>query len=462
MRNKYYIGVSIFIFIGMIFIISWPSHGDYYENINYLMLIASYYLVGGLYILLIPKKKIDIFEPITMVTIVLMLLMTISPIIFMINNNTLCYGTYVMDGSSKATLIYIISYYMFVFGYYQKNINTNMKSIKSKNIYSSKTKNKILNSCIFLWIILFIISLYYFLSCGQSIKYVLTLGLFGDATGSTYESSNKFLIDFSYALIPCWLYIYSLSKNKALKVITLILTLAVYISNGYRTIILTLCMSIVMLNYISKGKRPSWKVIFSGVLVSFTIFTLIGFSRVAIRNGADFSLQDFSLNDFNKTLYTNFNLYQPFYGIVNKVPNLMDYGLGRSMIVETITKFIPRKLWPNKPSSSIVIDAIILGGGESALYSHGMSWVCFGEYYLEFGYIGCFVIFYILGKILSLGKRNYLKNDNISTLITYCLLYSSIYKILSRGYMPNNFTYLVFLIMPSIIIQKMGDIKTEK
>lgn len=64
------------------------------------------------------KFSIYLFEPVFLVFIVYLFVFFIDPMVNIISGTTECMGYYVMDGCIRATVIFMLSYVMFLLGYY--------------------------------------------------------------------------------------------------------------------------------------------------------------------------------------------------------------------------------------------------------------------------------------------------------------------------------------------------------
>ena len=84
---------------------------------------------------------------------------------------------------------------------------------------------------------------------------------------------------------------------------------------------------------------------------------------------------------------------------------------------------------------------------------NGVAYPNLGEYYVEFGVVGIIVCMFILGLFCRYARNLYVKRQGLSlSLVLYSLVYGALFQIIIRGYMPQNFTMMLFLLAPVILI----------
>lgn len=420
---------------------------------DYLVLVFSYFLSFGLFLALIIIKKCDLLEPFIFCSIILLLIYIITPIINILTNDLLVFGADVMRGSVKGTIIFDLSYIGFSIGYFtQKNKGT---YLNSKERFSPsllfRYRNKIVFITLIFWSVCFGFSLLYIISTGASISYILSLGARGVVSNNELTGTSLgFIGMFGYSMVTAWMLILVYSKNNILKIVIGILTLITYIIRGYRFIIIIMIIAPFSYYYIKKGKRPSTiKLIILGLILSI-IVGILGFARLGLRSGSEISWNIFGIDTIINAIKGNFNIYKTYYGTINAVPDIINYTYGKQMLY-TFIMFIPRFFWPNKPyplQSTIVEYSI-----NSTAAASGFAFPNLGEYYTEFGIMGCIIIMVLFGKVAAKCKYLYKSiNRNENTIISYSIMLPAFMQVIIRGYTPSNFYLIVFLFLPIWII----------
>ncbi len=441
------------------FLLNFPAHLSAGETVSYNTLLFSYFLIAGSLSFLKLRNLIDMFEPISMVIFISLFLYVISPMIFLIRHETFIETFYMFKGCTTATILYTISYFSFLLGYY-KNKYTRQTAVKIKSGYLlSKFKTtKILLISYIGWSISFALSLiYYVFGSGMSLGYVLLFSLLPNEANYNIETPLKFLINFSWSMIPFWIYIMLYSHNKLVKIVLTMYTTAIFMYGGNRFIFIILFGSLFVINYILKNKRPSLKLV-SLVLLSLIIsFVILGYARNGIRSGLGFSLSTFNpIDELYTTFYTNSNIVMPFYCIVDKMPRLFPHDWGYGYFIEPFYYFLPRILFPWKPGleTADIVVAMNRCSGFDISKTYGMATPNFSELYIEFGYLGCIIGMFLFGLILSKIKTLYtFKKTNIHYIIIYAILFTALFQLLIRGYMATNVYLIIFLIGPVYIVR---------
>jgi oligosaccharide repeat unit polymerase len=460
------IGILFFSFtyltIGILILINIPYDLNNNSHLNYLTLTLAYFIVSGVLLISYIITPLDIFEPLPFATLLYLMIFSIVPIINIINNETLFFGVDVMEGTKKATWIFVFSYLAFVLGYYLQKKRPNLRNKISSVAIPEELIKTICTVSLIIWLVCFMLSLFYLMASGKSLTYILTIGAIGEVNISKESDTPLgFISMFSYSLIPAWMYINAYSKNMKLKRILFVLTLIIFIVRGFRFIIVIMLLAPILFYYIKNKKRPKAFAIITLLIAIMFMIGLLGFIRGDVRLGNDIQWNSFDLSFILDAVKGNFNIYQPFYGMVQVIPEKFDYSYGSQMFIYTLIMFIPRAFWPNKPYSDL--GEILTISVSSYASRAGIAFPNIGEFYLEFGVIGCIVFMFFFGKVCGWLKLLY-KSDlaNTHTIIAYSILLPTLMQIIIRGYTPSNFYLVLFLMIPLIIIRhiilrKLGD-----
>ena len=151
-----------------------------------------------------------------------------------------------------------------------------------------------------------------------------------------------------------------------------------------------------------------------------------------------------------EAIWGNFDIYKTYYGVVSRIPSQMDYTLGQQMILYTLAIFVPRAIWPNKPQP--IIRQVIAVSVNNYAAVAGSAYPALGEWYHEFGVLGCVVIAFISGRLL---KRLWnLSNENsIISLMLFSIVLPSLLQVCIRGYTPTNFWMILTMVLPLFVIK---------
>ncbi len=452
---KLNLSFSMYCIIGIIilFNIENSKHTIYYKE--YIVLSISYFLVAAISFWSIISKKIDIFQPYILISILYLCIFIFTPMIFIINGKTDAHGTDVMGGCIKATVIFVFSYIAFTIGYIKYKVKLINPKFTTKFIMTEYIRKKTVIISCYIWIISYLLTILHLISSGKNIIQILTIG--GIGATNTYGSNSLlgFVSNFSFCMIIPWMYICFLSKNKLLKIIITYLTATAYIIRGFRYIIIIMIVAFAITYYRKRNKKPGVLIIILGVISLLVFIGALGYMRNNLRTGVGTEWNSFGIDKILYALESNFDIYKTFYAIVEHYPAEYSYTFGKSMFFETIIMFVPRMFWPNKPlaiDASVVL-AIRRSVSEFAITNAAMATPNIGEFYVDFGIIGCIIFMFILGVVAKWTTKYYFApNNNIKYIILYSVIMPTFLQLIIRGYTPSNFYLVIFLLMPYKII----------
>ena len=116
---------------------------------------------------------------------------------------------------------------------------------------------------------------------------------------------------------------------------------------------------------------------------------------------------------------------------------------------------IPRIIWPNKISPGAGADISQIIGIN--LFGTGQAYPGLGEYYYAFGVAGVIIFMALYGLIVRCIRNRYLYGArNGYDIIVFSVLLGANLQILIRGYTPSNFWYVVFSLLPVMIIKAVN------
>lgn len=432
-----------------------PDAVDYTMIWNYYNLVASGWVYGIVITIILLKRPIDIFEPFTIVTVLHLILYWIAPIRSIIIGDTIHKaGVDTFDGCIKGTWIAVAVYITLVFFYENSNsIKSHLVIFKSYHRgYISGKFNSLnsLNISYFFWVIGFGANILYLVMRGMSFSYILSLGMAGNFNDDlAMNSAFAFISVIGNLMFAAWLFIFNFSKKRILCWGMFVLTLLCLLVRGFRVYIVIFCLAPILYYYIKKGKRPQILTLIFTLIVATVMIGVVGWARGAIRTNQVEGLSGFSIDNITYAFWGNFDIYKSYYGIIEAIPSKMNYTIGAQMLLYTIVLFVPRAIWPGKPQP--VLREVILNSLNSYAVKAGAAYPALGEWYQEFGVIGCIVISAMVGFILK--KIWHLQYDRtVISLSLYAIIYPSILQFIIRGYTPSNFWMLITMILPVTVI----------
>ena len=448
----------IIIYILLLTLFLWLYPNNLYPLVErevYGSVLVVYIIIGAGLIYALLNKKLYIFEPLVLVSLMYLAIFVFMPIHDILNHYTTQFGKYIMNGGVRANIIVAISYVAFFVCYYFKKESYRLK-IKKRRVNNWHLAREVIKVSLLIWIISFVLYVYYTVSNrGLDLNYIFSLGFYGMQSDElTASSPLAFLNKFGNALAIPYLYICIFSKSKLLKCILLLLTMIVYFINGSRYVMIIFLAGPIIYHYIKRKRSP--KIIYTIILLVFLLFScaFIASMRHEMRAGEGSSAyNNFTIDNMFDPFYSNFTLYKTFYGVVETFPDVHQYQLGRGMILGTLILFIPRAIWPEKPREAIC-DYIEWSINKRAQIS-GLAYNNIGEYYVEFGVLGCIFFMGVLGYGCRKMKRLYdSPNRTVNTLILYSVLLPCLFAIINGGWTPMNFYTILFCIFPWFILKR--------
>ena len=439
--------VHIYLMVGMLLIFKWPIDFSIDLKINYLMLLILYFMVIGLFLTITIIYKMDVFNPFVFISSLYIGIFIFKPIVDLLNLSIYAHGKDISAGCIKASMIFIISYACFCIGYiYKRNIKEDkiISNVLDKN-YKKKLKLSIL-----IWSASLIFCLIHLKSIGFSLEYIFSLGSRGSIEKEPTNSALLFLSNFATTLITSWMYILVYSKSKLLKIVTTLIMAVYLIIRGGRWLLLIFFSAPIIYYYSIRRKKPSKILLLIIAIIALTIFAFVQETRAGMKLGRGIIFEGFTLDILLAPFESDLGTYKIFYGLVDSIPKKMNYQFGKSIIIYTLTLFIPRAIWPSKPNPP-VHDVVEVAINYSARIS-GSAFPNIGEYYYEFGIIGCIIFMVVFGmlvrEIVKLSKSN-----DKEKIILYSVFVPFLFQWVARGSFPHNFYSTIFLVLPYFLIK---------
>ena len=396
------------------------------------------------------RRPVYIFEPYTMVTLIYVLVYHVAPVFQFSAGDSARYGVDAMPQTLEAVLLVIVGHVAFTLAYGSSPIKESNKE-RFSFYHEPANKELMVKASYALFAVSLTLYLVYAISCGYSITYILSGGLAGSQSASLDESSLSFLSYTRYACVGAWAVAFAYGKNMILKIISYVVLIAILFFSGTRAAILLPLLAPIVIVYIQKGKAPSLATFGGAVGLLVLLFAIMQVARVGIRSGMGMDLGTGGLASIFEPFYAEIDDFKVFYSLLPLFPDKVNYLYGSQMILGSLTILVPRAIWPGKPDPQIHEIINTLYGYRAML--NGVAYPNLGEYYVEFGIVGIIVCMFILGLACRYARNLYVKRDGLSlSLVLYSLIYGALFQIIIRGYMPQNFTMMLFLLAPVVFI----------
>ena len=449
--------VFMLLFAWLVIVLPSPASGIYYYRtfiVCAICLMLSLIMLMSLYI----NGRLDIFEPITFISFVYLIMYFFAPIRDIVVGKYLWFGYDLFPYGVKATVIAFLGYLAFYF-FYTNDFSVHAAKKRSgmpiyqANNYSDKYDQRIVVLVLAMYLFSFAANVFYLQKTGgNSLLYLLTLGLFGASHAvSTLNAPIGFVSNFSYCLPAITLLYFEFGRSKVLKAILFLPMVMLQVARGFRFFVVQIGVSMLAYYYLKRGKRPQLRqtvlVLFGGIL--FVILMTMFRNSIRAGNGMDLSILNANTvqSALDDAIWFNLRIYRNFYGMVNAIPSRYPYVYGRQMIIGTLIMMIPRLLWPGKLSMYGGVGLTYIIG--SALSGTGQAYPNIGEYYYALGALGvviCMSIYGSLAKIVKIRLMDQARNS--LDVIEYSILIGCNLQLIIRGYFPSNFWYVVFAILP--------------
>jgi len=395
----------------------------------------------------ISSYQFDFFHPIHVYMVFYICIFFVTPIFLIDIGEERCMGVDVMSGCIKATFIVLLGLVAFCLGY--NNVKTSEVQLPVQKL-NAKIARKVLRTSYIIFIITYVISLNYAMRSGKTLASIFSLGAF--TYTRIYQDVGDqllFLINVSYSLLIPWLFICVYEKNWLVKLITSFLLFSLFVSYGWRFIIYIMIFGYLIVHTRISGKKIKFLKIalLGGILIFYS--TVQGAIRNDIRSGNKANFEGFSMENIAFTLKSNFNIYQPFYAVVDKYPSQYDFYYGQSCFVYPIIMWVPRFVWKDKPLGKDYpnCEATRNAINESAITDAAFSYPNIFEYYIDFGTVGVLFISYILGSICKKMLKRY-NSGSIYDIIIYAIFIGFLIQFINRGNLSQLMTLLFFLFIP--------------
>jgi len=279
----------------------------------------------------------------------------------------------------------------------------------------------------------------------------VSLGL--GAKGETY-----FLQNFADSLISLIILAYVFGNNGRVLTIGILLSFFLFTLLGFRyRILLTLFGLAFSYLYLHKLKA---KAIAAGVI---SIIVFFYFIMLVTENRFSLIQREYSAIEFNPTLFNYSNYFEQTRGAladmaVYKVydnPNkVVSHDYGASMFAYIFIRMIPRIIYPEKddfyppPQNKIQFVAYDAWWGKQS----GEAILSAGCFYIAFGWFGVVIFHFFWGFSLKKLEHRIDFSDPIH-LVIYIVIALVTFQWITRAYLPQAVDHAVYLLFPVLVIR---------
>ena len=423
----------------------------YFSNLEIIILVLLFIAIILPFRLINLRYRISLANPLIIYSLIFSYYCYFCPLFRVITDQTIERGVefreFLIYGWISS-LVSIISIYSGYFFYKQKNFKKrNISILNTSKIWFIGFFINIFGILILLIANGFNITLFNpFISAYSSLDFLN----YGGAFSNYFSGGQDFLISGTFLMMTSFI---KDRKKKVLTFLNLLITLALFLNQGFRYKLFFLTFPLFIFILISKNFKKIFYISFISISLFSFIFFNVFFETIRTYNGLN--LSNLSLFRIQDIVYRLFNSAESgvFFitsGIIASIPEKIPL-VYLYPIYKTITFPLPAALWPNKGSDHIK-DAIIRFFDGNVNMASGAQVLNFGEYYLMFGWIGIIIGSFVLGFILKkLWIWVLIHDDEVIAVPLYLLNVCYIFIIISRGYLPQQFYIYAFAILPATI-----------
>ena len=450
LKSRLYL-IFPYLLVGLYFCLSWFDIATYYK-MNYALLLLSYFLLGGIVVLVDMNKRVSLFDPFVIISFLYLNMFLIYPLYDYSRLNLLKAGVDTTAGCAKGTLIFVLAFLSFFVGYMLTPLSKK-KITFFQNLESLSPKLILWVTCL-VWLVAFLGSIYALVAKGFSLNYLLSFGTINiyEPAVSIENSKFLFLLMLGPTLVVSWLLIMVYSRTWMVRILFTLPTVSYLFMRNGRWIAFVALLAPTVYYYLKKHKTPSLtKIVTCGTICLFV------FSMMQVTRGSLYSQKNImavvednilSLDTYMQTFESDFSTYKTYYGIVQSFPRYHSFLLGKGIFAYTVTLIIPRALWKNKPDAP-EHEVVRIALNEQAVMG-GVAYPNIGAFYVEFGIIGCIAFMLLFGFLMSRARILYMQNSKIA-LVLYACLYPFCFQLVARS--PSSAVYLIlFALIPVFVL----------
>lgn len=401
----------------------------------------------------------DVFDPFYLISALYIMIFVFGPWVWISEGQTSYQGIEVMAYLPKGTFVFNIGYFFYGIGSYSRrntkftwgnrSLNSKMNNEIDKIDYENgQIRGYIVRYATIVFAISMMLSLLYYKLIGRSLLSLLTFGNMGETLEGREATGLYFLKCFFRSAIPSAIMMVSFSRIKVVPWLCAILLSVICISTGSRNLAITVMLSIFIYQYILKKKRPKIFTLVLLIIGFYMLIGIVGIFRGAMKASAGMDFSQVNSDALFDAFMYNAEIFYPFYNLVEYIPKYSGYHYGLG-ILNIVVQFIPRALWPGKPT--------MLGETAfEAMYGDSMGGAAYpniGEFYYEFGIVGVIAFMFAYGRIMQgVYYKAMQKEDKLSQLM-FAINFGYIIQFVCRGHFASWAIDYVFMLGPVVLLQ---------
>lgn len=275
------------------------------------------------------------------------------------------------------------------------------------------------------------------------------------AAGGASDPLLLILYQFSDILIPLIIFRvaragYTL-KNSTLT--ALFFGYAIYLGLRYKIVLLAVPLIFMYIQEDGRTKKARLLVAVGAAVGMLGLFSIMTFARSKFGGLALSNTNGFDTKLFLDGFFAETNIVFGLTSILNTFPAIADYVF-LTPIADTLTEFIPRYFFPDKHVGRYLAGLYTgLGGGTEAT-SSGTAYPFFAEYFMMGGFIavlfGLLFYFYAYHYFSKKIIRFAVGDFRVGGLALLAIFWG--YYYFSRGFTPQLFKGVLFVIVPYILL----------
>lgn len=271
-----------------------------------------------------------------------------------------------------------------------------------------------------------------------------------DSVSNYFSLSLNLLIPGTLLLFAAWVH-----QRKGIGGVILwtLAAAALFTTAGFRWRLVILIVPMAMLWFLSRQRKPQ---LFFLTLVTVALIGSAGLIGLTRNYGIGLNLagvEEKTASDIFSAGLDESSIFLTTGGVMQRTPDPIPY-IGITPLINTAVFFIPRAIWPAKPSNEYISIATGTLYG-SINMSKGAAFMNFAEYYLMFGWISLVGMSLLLGQLLR-GLYNWLLAHRYdpSAQVAYSVAACFLYVVVSRGYLPQVFSLFCFTVLPLFVARQ--------
>jgi hypothetical protein len=375
----------------------------------------------------------------------------ISPLYFYLNKRTIIIGTDISDYYGLGVFFPTVGLIFFIFGYWMGAPIKITKSQLPENVSNPLVKRYI----VILFCIIYCTILINMAIGGIDVKNIflgdVSLGL--GAKGETY-----FLQNFADSLISLIILAYIFGNNGRLLAIGIVLSFFIFTLLGFRyRILLTLFGLSFSYLYLHKLKAKAILVGIVSIGIFFYFIMLVTENRFSLIK-REYSAISFDPRDFDYTSYfeqTRGSLADmAIYKVYDNPNKSVSHDYGASMFAYIFIRMIPRVIYPDKdrfyppPQNKVQFEAYDAWWGKSS----GEAILSSGCFYIAFGWPGV-IFFHLFWGILLRKVRDKIDFSDKIQIVIYLVLALVTFQWITRAYLPQAIDHATYLLIPVLVMR---------